>query len=199
MSVLVAVKDRDRIWIGCDSQVTGGMKGTLGVGRKLWKVGGEEHLVLGVVGHLRDADILSTAEGWITDSAKLKDKVDFKYIVRSVVPKIFSELSSFGRLNIKDSIQSMDSILLFAYKDSAYLISPNGAVNEMGVYGENILVAGSGEEIALGVWNGLKDSELDIEDKLYQTLATSCEHDPYVGFPIHIINTLDNRVITTKR
>ena len=101
MSVVVAIKDGDKIWVGCDSQVTAGYtKSTLKSQRKIWRVSDEDELIMGVVGTFRDLNILSTSDGWIEELSKLKNETNFKYIVRKVVPKIFSELDNFGRMKL---------------------------------------------------------------------------------------------------
>jgi len=194
MSVVVAIKDNDKIWVGCDSQVTRGysIKSTLSSSqRKIWRASDEDELVMGLVGSLRDLNILSTAEEWIEELSKLKNEIDFKYIVRKVVPKIFKELNSFGRMKIKDNIWFIDSNVTFAYKDNAYRINGDGSVTEI----DDILADGSGYELCLGTWNGLKDNkEMSIKDKLVQVIKSACESDLYVNYPIIIMNTKDKEV-----
>jgi len=132
MSVVVAIKDNDKIWVGCDSQVTYGYtKSTLKSQRKIWRVEDEDNLVMGLVGVCRDMDILSTTEDWIEELPKLKNEVNFKYIVRKIVPKIFSELNKFGRMETKNGQWFIDSSVTFAYKDNAYQIGHNGEVMEI--------------------------------------------------------------------
>lgn len=196
MSVVVAIKDGDKIWLGCDSQVTYGyIKDTLKSQNKIWRVEKEDNLVMGLVGVCRDMDILSTAEDWIEDVAKLKDEVNFKYIVRKTVPKIFSELNKFGRMEIKDNQWFIDSSVTFAYKNNAYQIGHNGEVMEI----DDILISGSGRTLGIGAWNNLKDNkEIGIKDKLVQVIKSACESDLYVNYPIVIMNTKDKEVEIIK-
>ena len=67
MSVVVAIKDNDKIWVGCDSQVTRGysVKSTLSSSqRKIWRASDEDELVMGLVGSLRDLNILADGSGY---------------------------------------------------------------------------------------------------------------------------------------
>ena len=192
MSVVVAIKDGDKIWVGCDSQVTSGYtKSTLKSQRKMWRASDDDELIMGVVGVFRDANILSTADSWIKELPKIKNEINFKYVVREVVPKIFSELDNFGRMKLSNNIKSIDSNVLFAYKDNAYSIEMNGGVIEI----EDILVDGSGSRLCLGTWNGLKDNkEMSTKDKLVQVIKSACESDLYVGYPIIVMNTKDKEI-----
>jgi ATP-dependent protease HslVU (ClpYQ) peptidase subunit len=191
MSVVVAIKEDDKIWVGCDSQVTSGYtKSTLKLQRKIWKASDNNELIMGVVGDLRDANILSTSEEWIEELPKLKDEINFKYIVRKIVPKIFKELNSFGRMKQRDNIQSIESNVIFAYKDNAYSIQGDGCVIEI----DDILVDGSGYRLCLGTWNNIKDKDIAIRDKLIQVIKSACESDLYVNYPIIIMNTKDKEI-----
>lgn len=191
MSVVVAIKDGDRVLVGCDSQITQGyVKLSLKPQMKIWKPEDDKEIVMGLVGDVRDENILSTADGWIDELTKLKNTVNFKYIVRNIVPKIFKELGNFGRLKYKDSMQSIESNVIFAYKDKAFIIECDGCVLEM----NEILVTGSGKSLCLGAWNGLKDKNMPIKEKLIQVIKSACENDLYVNYPIIIMNTKDDEI-----
>lgn len=191
MSVVVAIKDGSRVWVGCDSQVTSGYtKSTLKSQMKIWKPEDDNEIVMGLVGDLRDSNILSTAKEWIEELPKLKNEVNFKYIVRNLVPKIFKELNSFGRMKTKDGMQFIESNIIFAYKDKAFNIYYDGTVTEM----NDILADGSGHRLCLGAWNGLKDKDIPIKDKLVQVIKAACQNDLYVNYPIIIMNTKNDEV-----
>lgn len=191
MSVVVAIKDGDRVLVGCDSQVTQGYtKSTLKSQRKIWKPEDDKDIVMGLVGDFRDANILSTSEKWIDELTKLKDEVNFKYVVRNITLKIFRELNSFGRMIIDDGIQSINSNIIFTYKDKMYNINGDGCVIES----DEIIADGSGYRLCLGAWNSLKDKDIPIKDKLVQVIKAACENDLYVNYPIVIMNTKDDEV-----
>lgn len=197
MSVVVAIKDGDKVWVGCDSQVTTGYtKSTLKSQMKIWKSEDDKDIVMGLVGDCRDNNILSTTDKWIEELVKLKDEVNFKYVVRNVVPKIFRELNQYGRMRAKDGIQSIESTLIFAHKDKAYIIYSDGCVAEI----EDMEAIGSGGRLSTGAINIIKnDTKLTAKEKLIKAIKTACESDLYVNYPIVIMNTEDDEIIMVDK
>ena len=191
MSVVVAMKDGDRILVGCDSQITSGYtKSTLRSQVKIWKPEDDKNIIMGHVGILRDANIVSTTEKWVDELTAVNNSVDFKYVVRNIVPKMFSELRDCGRLKYINSMQSMESEFIFTYKNNAYMIECNGCVREV----EDFIAIGSGERLSLGAWNTIKKQDVSAEEKLIYTIKAACENDIYVDYPIVIMNTKDDEV-----
>jgi ATP-dependent protease HslVU (ClpYQ) peptidase subunit len=191
MSVVVAIKDKDTVWVGCDSQVSMGYtKGTLKLNKKIWKPEKEEGIVMGVVGSVRDLDILSTEEDWIEEIVKIKNEFNYKYMVRKIVPKIFKTLSNFGRMKNDKGIESIESSIIFTHKDKLFSINGDGSVIES----DDILADGSGYRLCLGAWNSLKNKDIPIKDKLVQVIKAACESDLYVNYPIVLMNTKTEEV-----
>lgn len=191
MSVIVAIKDKDTVWVGCDSQVTMGYtKDTLRLNKKIWKPEKETGVVMGVVGSLRDLNILSTEEKWIDELEELKNEINYKYIVRKLVKKIFDVLNDFGRMKDNNGIKSIESNIIFAYKDKLFSIQGDGAVIES----EDIVADGSGYRLCLGAWNSLRDKNIPVKDKLVKVIKAACENDLYVNYPIIIMNTKNDEV-----
>ncbi len=191
MSVVVAVKNGDHVLVGCDSQMTYGYtKEILTNQRKMWKPTDNKNIVMGLVGTVRDANILSVAEEWIDELTELKNDFNLKYVIKTIVPKMFRELEDNGRLRIKDGIKSIDSIVTFAYRDMAYSIDFDGAVVEM----EDILVNGSGYSLCLGAWDSIKDENIPVQEKLIRVIKAACEKNLFINYPIIIMNTKNNNV-----
>jgi len=59
---------------------------------------------------------------------------------------------------------------------------------------DDILADGSGYRLCLGAWNGLKDKDIPIKEKLITTIKAACENDLYVNYPIIIMNTKDDEI-----
>lgn len=191
MSVVVAIKDKDCVWVGCDSQVSYGYtKSTLELNKKIWKPEKENDVVMGVVGDVRDLNLLSTEESWIDELTNLKNEVNFKYIVRNLVPNIFKLFGKFGRLKTDRGIESINSNIIFASKDKLFSINGDGSVLES----SDIVADGSGYRLCLGAWNSLKNKNVPIKDKLIEVIKSACESDLYVNYPIIIMNTKNNDV-----
>jgi ATP-dependent protease HslVU (ClpYQ) peptidase subunit len=196
LSVVVAIKEGDTIWMGCDSQVTQGYtKRTLESMKKIWKPEKEKDVLMGVVGAVRDLNILSIEEEWIEELIKMKNEVNYKYIIKKIIPKIFTTLSDSGRLYNKDGVKFIESNIVFAYQDKMFSIHGDGAVMES----EDIIVDGSGRRLCLGAWNSIKDKDFSIKEKLVEVVKSACESDLYVNYPIVIMNTKNDEVeIITK-
>jgi ATP-dependent protease HslVU (ClpYQ) peptidase subunit len=192
MSVIVAIKEKDRIYVGCDSQVTTGWgKSTLTNSNnyKIFKPKKEKDVIIGVCGHLRDRDILYCIDEYIEELIKLKNEFDYKYVVKKIVPKIFSELESKNRI-IKDDkvLKEMNNQILFAYKESLFSIGYDGSVIEI----DDFCAIGSGQDFAIGFLN--EDSEKSSQEKIIKAIKSSCKSDLYVNYPIVVMNTIDDVV-----
>lgn len=192
MSVVVAIKDNDRVWVGADSQASGnGNKYTLKNKNnfKIFKPMNNDKLIIGVVGNIRDTNILSVIDDYIDELTILKNEVDFKYVVKTIVPRIMRELNNHNRLSkTNDLYNHMSSNILFVYDNSIYSIEGNGGVIEHDDY----CVLGSGEDYALGYI-----TQADVEDKkelLVSSIKSSCQSNLYVSYPIVIMNTKDEKV-----
>lgn len=193
MSVVLAVKNGDAIYLGTDSQVSyGGSKRLITNPNsfKIWRPKGHNHLIIGGVGALRDLNILSTVDVWFDEVEVMGSEVkefnlDFAYVVRELAPMIRAELNRFVEKDAKDS----GSTFLFAYKDKCYELSPCGAVSELS-YDGDFTAIGSGGDITKAVYSAIQDIEvLPLKEKIIRSLAQACEDDLYVSYPIILMDT----------
>ena len=199
MSVVLAVKDGDRILMAGDSQVSrGSVKMTLNSfnSMKVFKVNGHEGMVMGVAGAYRDSNILSTMDSLydpILDKAH--EEIDFKFVVRNVVPALINELNEWGRVsNDADAGYTSKSTILLAKDDKCYNIDHDFSVTELCYDGEAMAI-GSGADISLAVYNALADIEgMDIKEKLIKAVSQACQDDLYVNFPIIIHDTTSDGI-----
>lgn len=187
MSVVVAVRDKDQIWLATDSQVTSGWTKSLLTSQHSFKIFKNKLGVnIGGVGSLRDLNIISTSnEEWISENDILKNNINFKSIVRETVPKIFKELDSFNRLYKDKGMEEMNSAFVIAHGKDCFFIEPDGCVLEL----VDMLATGSGSDIAESAYAVLRDTELSAKEKAIRSVAVSCERDLFVGYPIVITST----------
>jgi len=193
MSVVVAIKDKDRVYVGCDSQATiGCTKRTLSNKHncKIFKPENDKDVIIGTCGDFRDANLLYCVNEYIDELTRLKNQVDFKYVVTKIVPKIFSTLKDNGRIKAStDTLKSLPSSILFVYKTSIYRIFHDGCVIEVDDY----IAMGSGANNAMGYLN-VKDPQECPKKALQKSIEASCVSDLYVMKPIVIMNTVDDDV-----
>ena len=148
MSVVIAIKEKDHIIMGCDRQVTGGgLK--FKTPSKIFEIKNCPNGLLGVVGTLRGSQVLQVQDNLIDELKILKGEIDFKYCVLDLYDKIY-EIFKNNRLIPKENneyLNHIDCDFIFAYKDKAFSIDGYGCVFEI----DDFLVIGSGFETAQAV------------------------------------------------
>lgn len=197
MSVVLAIKDGDTIYVGTDSQVScGGSKRAIANPNsfKIWRPAGHKHLVVGGTGALRDLNILSTVDVWFDEYEVIGAETQpfeltFSYVVRTLVPSIKAEIGKYA------SLEDFNSHFIFAYKDKCFEIHPCGAVDEYCFDGDFTAI-GSGGTITKAVYSALKDLDcMSLEEKMTRSLIQACRDDLYVSLPIIMMNTKDEEVL----
>ena len=186
MSVVVAIKENGKVTIGADSQCTrGGTRRTLSNPNnyKIWKVAGAENCLLAHVGLVREANVIRVARDLIPEMTQIKDGVDFSFVVRRLVPKMFDELIDYRVIKKSDDPPEFSSAFLFAYKDKLFYISENGTVIEIDDY----VAIGSGECEAIG--SLLSTEGEHCCDRIKKAIKASAASDIYVDYPIIIADT----------
>ena len=186
MSVVVAIKENGKIIIGADSQSTkGGTRRTLSNSNnyKIWKVADCENCLMGHVGLVREANIIRVASGLVPEIVQLKDKVDFAFVVKRLVPALFEVLEDYRAIKKGDEVPHFESTFLFAYKNRLFYISGNGTVIEVDDY----CAIGSGECEAIG--SLLSTEGEPCEERIKKAIKASAANDIYVDYPIVISDT----------
>lgn len=185
MSVVVAIKDKDRVLIGADSQVTrGSTRKTLNNPNnyKIWKVRGVDNCLMAHVGNVRDANIVRLMKHLVTDYDVFSDNIDYEYVVKSIVPDIIEELKKYGYIKDEKYFNGFDSRFIFAFKDQLYVINTDGCVLEV----DDCVAIGSGELEAVG---SLLSTEGNSKDRIIKAIKSSAASDIYVDYPIIVADT----------
>ena len=190
MSVIVAIKDGDNVIIGADSQVTkGGTRITLRNPNnfKIWNVRDVDHCLMASVGNLRDANVIRLLSGLIDDYDIYCDRVNYRFVVKRIVPEIISELKEYGYLKADKYVDFLDSSYLFAYKDQLYSIGSDCSVIEI----DDCVAIGSGANEALG--SLLSTDGLPTRERIIRAIKASAASDIYVAYPIVITDTAEGK------
>ena len=178
MSVVVAIKENGKVTIGADSQCTrGGTRRTLSNPNnyKVWRVLDAENCLIAHVGLVREANIIRVARDLIPEMAQLKDKVDFSFVVKRLVPRMFEELEEYRAIKKGDNPPEFESSFLFAYKDKLFYISGNATVIEIDDY----CAIGSGECEAIG--SLLSTEGEPCEERIKKAIKASAASEPKLG------------------
>ena len=120
MSVVVAIKEGNKVYVGADSQVTrGGTRATLKNPNnyKIWKVRGVDNCLIAHVGVVRDANVVRLMDDLVTDYDVYLDRIDYEFVVKRVVPSIFNQLKNSGYLKDDQYIDHMESRLSVHWYD----------------------------------------------------------------------------------
>ena len=163
MSIVIAIKEKNRIVMGCDSQVSCGyFKEKLDNKNccKIWEIENCKSGLMGCVGSLRDLQVIQCEENLIDKLKQFEEKIDYKYVVNNLTDKMYNTLCHHRCINKDthgDCENYMNSQFIFAYKDMAYLINNYLEVTSIDDY----LVIGCGEEIVKGILDSNKDKMVD--------------------------------------
>ena len=182
MSVVVAIKEKGKIIMGCDSQVTRGESyNTLKSinNYKIWKVKNTDHCLMGHTGRVRNSNIVRLMDELIKEG----ETIDFELVVKSVVPRIVEELLTYRSIEDKERIEDIGSSFILAYKDKLFLIYYDCSVIEIDDY----IAVGSGECEAMGVLN-ITEGE-NPKTRIIKAIQSASKGNLYVSYPIIISDT----------
>lgn len=188
MSVVVAIKENGRVYLGCDSQATkGGTRTTLKNPNnyKIWNVLGVEACAMGHVGFVREACVVRLLDDLVRDIDVYRDAIDFGFVVRRVVPAIIDALNDARFRDPEETFTGFDSSYFFAYKDRLYTIMSDGAVMEIDDYA----AIGSGRDQAIG--SLLSTEGQDPVTRIVKAIKSSAASDIYVDYPIVLLDTVE--------
>lgn len=146
MSLVIAIKDKDRIVLGADKQVSSGDSKDHTI-TKIWEVDELPGAIMGGVGSARASQVIQYAN--IIDKNLINRDIGTDFIICSLAPTICEGLKRNG-FNIEakegDFCEMMPNSFIFAYKDRAWLIWNDLSVQEISDY----LAIGSGSDVARG-------------------------------------------------
>ena len=183
MSLVIAIKDNDRIVLGADKQASIGdsKEHTF---TKLWDVIGLNGAVMGGVGTARASQIL---QYWnIIDKNYLDEKGEFDtdYVVNVLTQNIVEALKANGVVVEDDKGVIIPNSFIFAYKDRAWMIYSDLSVGEI----DDTLAIGSGSEIAKGVLYATKDKS--PFERIITSIQAASENTLYVDDNVDLFTTV---------
>ena len=193
MSVVVAIKYKDGVLLGGDTQITEDGHLSAFTDSKIFK-NKYSNTAIGIVGALRDLNLLENEEEYI-DYKSILDKtfIDKKYVISNVVPKIFKILEKNHRLYKENELLYSYSECLFGTSNSIFNIGFDGAVSEK----EKYYAIGCGKELVIGFldvfFSDNKEKDLTLKDAktlINKSIAIACQKDVYINDKITYINLI---------
>lgn len=187
MSVVIGAKYKDGIIIAADKQATmGNTKTDDATKLQAFKY---SNSAIGVVGYLRDCNLMRTLEEVVPYKDILDNvPVDELYVIRAIVPAIFTHLSMNKRLTNNQEQYTMDSRMLYATSDSLFTIDGDFGVVEARASYE---VIGCGDDKVRGFMTSIGDTSNMTRSEVLQILDTAirkgCEKDVFIDDRIDVI------------
>ena len=186
MSLVVAIKDRDRIILGADKQISLG-NNLFHNSTKIWAVEELPGAIMGGVGLARASQIVQYSR--IIDKNFLNDfdSLDTDYIVNVLTTNIAAALKENGVVVDKapdSECLMMPNAFIFAYRDKAWMILNDFSVTEIDDY----LAIGSGADVARGVLFTTRSNNNPF-DRIVTCIDAAHDSTLYVDNGLDILST----------
>lgn len=184
MSILIAYKKGDTIYMGTDTRVIVNehKKNELcECNYKIQKL--DNGMLVGVTGdRIERQTLFSYSDIFTLDN---KGELTRKHIIKEIIPNLLSVLEKEDLIVDKEGeLPYMRAVILLAYKDTLYEICSNFAVIKY----EDFQAVGSTAEYAQAtLWNTKKTD--DINERIVKTLDIVSHNSHLVGSPYLLIDT----------
>lgn len=183
MSLVVAIKDKDRIVLGADKQAsTGGTKDHTNT--KIWKLEELPGAIIGSVGSARASQVIQYSQ--IIDKNLITENIDTTFVVRILAPTLANGLRANGivvEAGDGGKCDMMPNAFIFAYKGRAWTIWHDLSVSEI----EDYFAIGSGSDVARGVLYAT--TEKNPFDRIVTSIEAAAESTLYVDNGIDLLAT----------
>lgn len=193
MSVVIAIKKNNRIYMAADSQASCGDRKTTYFGEGSRKIRRFDNgILLGHVGAVHNCQIVCAHPEIFT--VPEDGNMTKKYIVQNIIPKLFKLYREHDmREKAEDEPSRMGDTYLLAYKDKLFRIDNVFDVEVCGHFAE----IGSGGDLTHA---GLIELDADdvrdekvIEARLADLLRISASRTMSVSSPYYLVNTADRK------
>ena len=184
MSILIAYKKGDTIYMGTDTRVIAGdtkRNELCECNYKIQKL--DNGMLLGLTGEeLERQTIIAYSEIFTLDK---NGELTKKHVVKEIIPNLFSVLEKENLVVKNDGeVPYVKSVILLAYKDVLYEICSGFAVIKY----ECFQVLGSAANYAHATIASTKERD-DINERIVKALDIALNNSQYVGKPYLLIDT----------
>lgn len=194
MSVVVAMKSKNGVILGADSQITmGGVSKTsmCNSNYKIWHPNEYANIVIGSVGSVRELNIIKSTKDLIEEVRYIKKDIDFDYIVNDLVSKMRKTVIDKKAVEDDKKAFRFNNNYIIAIDDKLYQIQNDCSVIEIDSY----TAIGSGSNEALAC---LHNNNGDVQESVVNAVKSAIKNDIYVGGPVIVTNTNELKVSVVK-
>ena len=193
MSVVIAIKKNDRIYMAADTQTSCGDRKDTYLGEDSRKIHRFDNgILLGCTGSVHNWQIICAHPEYFT----IPESGEFnkKYVVQNIIPKILKCYKENGMWIKEDEAPPKlgDSYIL-AYKDKLFRIDGVFDVEVLGHFAE----VGSGGDLTHAGLCELDAADIQderiIEERLTELLRISASRTMSVSGPYYLINSVDHK------
>lgn len=189
MSVVVAIKEDGKIYMGADTMVTyGGSKRYLTTPhtQKVWVVEDTPNCIMGCVGMLSDLNLVRyCGQHLVPEVAALKNEVNIGVLIQATVPKLFGLIQEYNDVCGKDEDTPMQSSFIIGVNDHLFAIYSDGSVEEE----EEWVAIGSGADMALASLENSVGEDPYV--RIVKALSSAARISLYVDDPYALVDNSD--------
>lgn len=182
MSLIIAIKEKDRVILGADKQVsTGSTKDHTAT--KIWEMTELEGGLMGGVGSARASQIIQYSQ--VIDK-NFTGPINTEFVICALVPTIAATLKANGiatTASEEDSCTMIPNVFIFAYKEKAWVIWHDLSVVEIVDY----FAIGSGADVARGALFATK--EKNPFERIVTCIDAAAESTLFVDDGIDLLTT----------
>ena len=188
MSLVVAIKKDDVVYLGADTRTTRGEIIRSNLLEENLKIHHMGSCFVGAAGSVASSQILLNHPEWFELKGKPLTK---KFIVQNIIPKYYDlvkEMDKFDKEDMNSSLPKSESVFLVTDGKKLFRIDSDFEVVELSRYGQ----IGCSEIIALTlIFSAIDDCSPN--EMILKALRESAYRDNGVGAPFVLINTRDNK------
>ena len=191
MSLILAIKKKDRVYMAYDTQFScGDVKISLLARENLKVAHLENGMLIGHVGLLHNTQLLLAYPDFFT--LPKEGPLTKKHIVQNIIPHIFKLYQKNDLLEREDGEVGgrMAESYLLAYGDKLFLIDDTFCVTALNHYA----AIGSGKDVALAALSALDaedtEDEAVIEERLLEAIRITASRMTSVGAPYCLTDTV---------
>ena len=186
MSLIVAIKKDDVVYLGADTRTTRGERVRSNLAREDLKIHKMGSCFVGAAGTVANLQLMISHPEWFELKGKPLTK---KFIVQRIIPKYYDLVREMEKLEIEEENRNGPKCgCSFLVTDGKKLfeIDDDFEVIELSKYGQ----IGCTERIALTLWlNAAED--YDPNEMILKALRVSSYRNDGVGAPYVLVNTRD--------
>ena len=190
MTIIIGYKENDVLYFGVDSRISSDHKVFTLSDDKIWSGNG---ILFGVCGHWRAAQIVKHKFNIPERPCKMSTEKYMNTVFIDELRKVFKE-NGYTEINNNEE-KAHGAYLMIGIDNRLFNIGYDFSVLEQE---DNYICLGSGEDLAYGAMNILKDQNLDPIDKIIKALETACKYNSGCAPPFTIISNNVNKSIYNK-